>query len=189
MLLPFSLIPATSEVSECLLSNREGLPPKSRSQTKRKSVRSNSSSNSSESESEPEYIQGILYPRGVFLTNTFLYLTYQVVEIISLKLLILKDPGVQVEAFQIGSYFPFQYQIVLLAQLDPLVWNVVFMTLLYRFQLSLLRLQLMQFLAERVEPENHRIDMASGLAIRSRPMLMPLRHKFGMFDFCLFFYF
>ena len=56
MLLPFSLIPATSEVSESLLSNREGLPPKSRSQTKRKSVRSNSSSNSSESESESEYI-------------------------------------------------------------------------------------------------------------------------------------
>ena len=36
MLLPFSLIPATSEVSESLLSNREGLPPKSKSQTKLK---------------------------------------------------------------------------------------------------------------------------------------------------------
>ena len=101
MLLPFSLIPATSKVSESLLSNRECLPPKSRSQTKRKSVRSNCSSNSSES----EYNSKVYYtPEQRRVSNKHVSLSdLSVVEIISLKLLILKDPEVQVEAFQIGS--------------------------------------------------------------------------------------
>ena len=104
MLLPFSLIPATSEVSESLLSNREGMPPKSRSQTKRKSVRSNSSSNISESESESEYI----IPRYTVLQRRVSNKHISLSDLSGSRNSQSETPysqgsRIQVEAFQIGS--------------------------------------------------------------------------------------
>ena len=102
MLLPFSLIPATSAVSESLLPNKESLPLRSGRQTKRTpsvhllQVEVQSLNWNIE-------FQGTLYRKSIFQTDMFHCLIYQVLGVISLVFQFLWIPVVPAEVFRTES--------------------------------------------------------------------------------------